>query len=191
MKKVKLSQYAAENGLSYRTALRHYHAGMLRGEQLATGSIFVYVSEPEVSKSRGVALYSRVSSSENGDNLKRQQGRLEDYATARGYVIARNVSEVGSGLNDARPKLLDLLRDDSWEILVVEHKDRLTRFGFNYLDVLLSKEGRKIEVINVSEDKDDLMEDFVSVITSFCARIYGKRRSRRVTEKIIEEAKVS
>ena len=189
MKKIKLSQYAKDNGLTYRTALRHFHDGILQGEQLPTGSIFVYLPEEQKVVSRGAALYSRVSSSENKDNLQRQQQRLEDYAAARGYSISNNVAEVGSGLNDARPKMIKLLQDNSWDVLIVEHKDRLTRFGFNYLEVLLAKEGRRIEVINVSEDKEDLMEDFVSVITSFCARIYGQRRTKRMTEKIIEEAK--
>lgn len=191
MKKVKLSQYARDNGLTYRTALRHYHDGLIEGEQLPTGSIFVHVPEIASPPRRGVALYARVSSSENKDNLARQQARLEDYAAAKGYTIQHSIAEIGSGLNDQRPKLVKLLQDDSWGTLVVEHKDRLTRFGFNYLEVLLTKEGRNIEVINVSEDKDDLMEDFVSIITSFCARLYGKRRTRRMTEKIIEEVKTS
>ena len=69
--------------------------------------------------------------------------------------------------------------------IVVEHKDRLTRFGFNYIKSLFPGE---IVVINeVKEDRDDLMGDFVAIITSFCARLYGLRRNRRRTEKIIEE----
>jgi predicted site-specific integrase-resolvase len=73
----------------------------------------------------------------------------------------------------------------------VEHKDRLTRFGFKYIEVLMEIQGRKIEVINnLEDDKDDLIQDFISVITSFCARIYGQRRSKRSTEKLIKELNV-
>jgi predicted site-specific integrase-resolvase len=72
----------------------------------------------------------------------------------------------------------------------VEHKDRLTRFGFKYIESLMELQGRKIEVINNLDDKDDLIQDFVSVITSFCARIYGQRRSKRSTEKLIKELNV-
>ena len=72
--------------------------------------------------------------------------------------------------------------------IIVEHSDRLTRFGFSFLSVLLEKQGCAIEVINGTEDDtQDLMQDFISVITSFCARIYGIRRCKKKTEKIIRE----
>lgn len=72
----------------------------------------------------------------------------------------------------------------------MEHKDRLTRFGFNYIETLLKTKGIKIEIINEAvEEKEDLIEDLVSIITSFCARIYGQRRTKRKTEKIIEVIK--
>ncbi len=74
------------------------------------------------------------------------------------------------------------------ECIVVEHKDRLTRFGFNYIKILLDKSGKTVEVVNEAEDgKQDLMQDFVSIITSFCARLYGLRRSKRKTEQLIKE----
>jgi len=70
---------------------------------------------------------------------------------------------------------------------VVEHKDRLTRFGFNYIETLLNKEGRKIEVVNLAEDeKSDLMQDLVSIIYSFTTKMYGLRRSKRKTEEIVK-----
>lgn len=188
MKKMKASAYAKEYGLSYRTVITHYHAGIIPGEQLPTGTILLHVEEEEqFVPVKGVALYSRVSSSQNKSNLDTQQKRLEDYAAAKGYQIARNVKEVGPGLDEQRPQLLNLLSTQDWDILIVEHKDRLTRFGFTFIEELLHQTGRRIEVINVSEDKDDLMEDFVSVITSFAARIYGKHRSKRKTEQIIQE----
>jgi putative resolvase len=71
---------------------------------------------------------------------------------------------------------------------VVEHKDRLTRFGFNYIEQLLKMQSRRIEVINQAENgKEDLVQDFVSIVTSFCARLYGQRRSKGKTERIIAE----
>ena len=73
---------------------------------------------------------------------------------------------------------------------MVEHKDRLSRFGINYILKLLESDGRTIEVVNeVDTDEQDIIQDFVSIITSFCARLYGKRRSRRKTEQLIEELK--
>lgn len=137
-----------------------------------------------------VVLYARVSSNENKNNLESQLERLRLFAIAKGYQVVKEIKEVGSGLNDNRSKLNYLLEKElnEFKILLVEHKDRLTRFGFNYIDILLKSHNKQIEVINlVDSDKEDLIQDFVSVITSFCARIYGKRRSKRKTEKLIKE----
>jgi predicted site-specific integrase-resolvase len=80
------------------------------------------------------------------------------------------------------------LSDKSFTVLIVEHKDRLTRFGANYIELLLSETDRRLEVVNnVENNKDDLMTDFAAVITSFCARLYGMRRAKRKTEKLIQE----
>ena len=77
---------------------------------------------------------------------------------------------------------------DTFSILLVEHKDRLMRFGFNYIDIMLKTHNKEVEVINlVDSDREDLVQDFISVITSFCARVYGQRRSRRKTEALIKE----
>jgi predicted site-specific integrase-resolvase len=73
---------------------------------------------------------------------------------------------------------------DDYKIIVVEHKDRLTRIGFNYLKVLLNKQGKDIEVVNQAEEEtEDMMQDFISIITRFCTRIYGLRRRKRKTER--------
>ena len=78
--------------------------------------------------------------------------------------------------------------DKSINLIVVKHKDRLGRFGLNYIQKLLELDNRKIEIINPqTNDEDDLMQDFVSIITSFTARLYGRRRSKRITEKVIKE----
>lgn len=74
------------------------------------------------------------------------------------YQIVRIVKEVGSGVNDYRKQLLKLLEQTDYKLIVVEHKDRLSRVGFNYLKILLLQTGRDVEVVNLAEeDKDDLM----------------------------------
>jgi predicted site-specific integrase-resolvase len=190
---MKLSEYARRNNITYRTAQRHWYNGLLSGKQLATGTIVIFEDDKEVVKNKilQIATYARVSSTQNKDNLDKQQSRLIDYANAKGYKTLYNIKEIGSGLNDARPKLIELLSNKKIDIILVEHKDRLTRFGFKYIEVLMEIQGRKIEVINnLEDDKDDLIQDFISVITSFCARIYGQRRSKRSTEKLIKELNV-
>lgn len=184
---MKLSNYARKLGVTYMTAFRYWKSGKLNAYQLPTGTIIVN-DDLEVTQNNNVALYARVSSSENKDNLDKQLERIRQYATAKGYTIKREVKEIGSGINDSRKQFLSLLQDNSISKIVVEHQDRSTRFGFNYIKVLLELNGRSIEVINLCDTvKEDLIQDFVSVITSFCARIYGQRRSRRKTEKLIKE----
>lgn len=186
---MKLSEYAKKLGISYTTAWRLWKKGQLNAYQLPTGTIIVRESEQlEGVQGEVACIYTRVSSSENKDNLKRQAERLVQYATARGYQIYKVVEEVGSGLNDNRRKLLSVLEDNNFTVLVVEHKDRLTRFGANYIELFLKQTGRRLEIVNGSaNDKDDLMSDFAAVITSFCSRLYGLRRAKRKTEKLIAE----
>ncbi len=71
---------------------------------------------------------------------------------------------------------------------MVEHKDRATRFGFRYLETLLHTQGRTLEVVNQAENStEDLLADLTAIIYSFCARLYGQRRAKRKTEKIVQE----
>jgi predicted site-specific integrase-resolvase len=138
-------------------------------------------------KEEYVIIYCRVSSSENKSNLETQKERLINYCNAKGYKVGEVVIEIASGVNDQRPKLSKILKDNKYSKIVVEHKDRLTRFGFNYFQLFTEVLGKEIEVVNnITSEKEDLIEDFVSIITSFCSRIYGNRRSKRNTEKLIK-----
>ena len=127
-----------------------------------------------------VAIYVRVSSGENRPNLGTQAERLVAYCTVKGYQIQQVVKEVGSRVNDSRPKFLTLLGDPTISVIVVEHQDRATRFGFRYLETLLAQQQRRIEVVNLADNgKEDGVTDLVSRISSFRARLYGQRRARR------------
>lgn len=188
--KYKISEYAKLNHVQYRTVWNWINKGKVKIERTKTGRVLIVVDEPV--KDQTVAVYARVSSSENKNNLERQAQRLIDYANAKGYKVEKVEKEIGSGLNDNRPKLQSLLADKSINLILVEHKDRLTRFGFNYIQTLLANSDRVIEVINNLESpKEDLIADFTSVITSFCAKIYGQRRSKRKTEQLIKELEQS
>jgi putative resolvase len=186
---MKLKEYARQQAVSYRTAWRWWKAGKLPGRQMDTGTILIETEPASASTpSQRVAIYARVSSAENKGNLESQAERLAAYCAARGYRVAKLVKEVGSGVNDARPKLLALLDDQSIGLIVVEHKDRLTRFGFRYLDTLLKAQGRAIEVVNQAENgTEELLADLTAIVYSFCARLYGQRRAKRKTERIVAE----
>lgn len=182
--KYKISEYAKLNNVTVRTVWNWIYRGDLKIEHTPTGRVRILVDEE---KEKKVAVYARVSSAENKGNLDSQAERLVLYCMAKGYKIEKVVKEIGSGLNDCRPKLESLLTSPEIDIIVAEHKDRIARFGVNYLEKLLALNGRKLEIVNSQDDdKGDLMQDFVSIITSFCARLYGLRRSKRKTEEIIK-----
>jgi putative resolvase len=189
---MKLSKWARENGLSYRTAWRMFHAGTLpvEAQQLATGTIIVK-TRAEGEKAQGVALYASVSSADQKHDLDRQLARLLAYAVKKKLPIAQSVTEIGSAINGPRTKLMKLLRDNSIGVIVVEHRDRLMRFGFEYLEAALAGQGRRIMVVDEREVKEDMVRDMREILTSFCARLYGKRsaanRARRAI-RAIEDA---
>ena len=185
---MKLSEYAKQVGVTYKTAWQWWKAGQLDAYQLPTGTIIV--REPQTAAS-GVALYARVSSADQKDDAVRQMQRLRDYAAARGYHVVAEVTEIASGLNEERPKLKKVLTNPKMGVIVVEHRDRLTRFGYGYIATLLEHQGRRVEAIYPSDTGDGLVDDFVAVITSMAARIYGRRNSKRRAEQVracIEQA---
>lgn len=186
---MKLSEYAKQQGVRYETAWRWFRDGKLQGRRVGVHTILIdeAVTEPKRGE-QATAVYTRVSSSENKSNLESQAERLIAYCTVRGYRVSKVVKEIGSGVNDNRPKFLALLADPSIGRIVIEHKDRGTRFGFRYIETLLKTYGREIEVVNQAENStEDLLADLTSIIYSFCARLYGQRRAKRKTEKIVQE----
>jgi len=185
---MKLSVWAKENGLTYRTAWRMWRDGRLPvpAEQLATGTVLVH--PPQVQAVEAVALYARVSSGDQKADLERQLGRLAEYASREKLTVTRSVSEIGSGLNGHRTKIMRLLADPTVRMIVVEHRDRLARFGSEYIESALSASGRKLVVVDPSEMKDDLVQDMIAVLTSFCARLYGRRAAKNRAAKAVAAA---
>lgn len=108
------------------------------------------------------------------------------YANSQKLVVAKTIVEIGSALNGHRSKLKKLLFDSSVKIIIVEHEDRLMRFGFEYIVSALAAQKRKIIVVDQGEVKDDLVQDMIEVLTSFCARLYGKRSAKNRAKKAVE-----
>ncbi len=175
---MKLSSYAKKLGIHYNTAY-----------QLLTGTVIIEEAleqaENRAPRPQLVAVYARVSSSENKKNLDTQAERLITWCNAQGWSVGKIVKECGSGINDQRPKFLALLANPEICRIVVEHKDRASRFGVAYIQTLLAMQERELVVINTADTaQDDLMGDFVAIITSFAARLYGRRRAKRKTEQV-------
>lgn len=179
----KLSSYAQRMGLKYQTVWKQYKEGRLPHVRKINGSLFVPLEKPKTENDVKRAItYSRVSISQNKDNCERQSQRLYEFSIAQGWEIKKQVKEYASGMNEDRPKLWSILNSDDWDVLVVEHKDRLTRFGFSFIEGLVKEKGKKVVVVNSSSEsnnpEEELVEDLASIVTPFCARIYGKRRGK-------------
>ncbi len=182
---MKLSDWAKKQGVSYRTAWRWFKAGILPVpvKQLSNGTIIISESNEQL---LSVAIYARVSSSDQKGDLDRQVARLVAFANEKGFSVYRTVTEIGSGLNGHRSKLMKLLADPSVGIILVEHRDRLMRFGAEYVESSLSSQKRRLLVVDEGELKDDLVQDMIEVLTSFCARLYGRRSAKNKAKKALE-----
>ena len=176
---VKLRQWAAREGVHYQTAWRWWRDGKLPvpARQTATGTILVEVPAAD-GVAEGVVVYARVSSHDQRTDLDRQVARVTQWVTGQGLAVAQVVREAGSGLNGKRPKLCRILSDPSATVIVVEH-----------LDAALAAQGRRVLVADPGETADDLVRDMIEVLTSMCARLYGRRGARNRAVRAMTAAK--
>jgi putative resolvase len=186
---MKLSEYAKQQGVRYETAWRWFRDGKIQGRRIGAHTILVEEDlSPTVARPERVAIYARVSEAENQSNLDSQAERLLAYCTAKGYQVSKVVKEIGSGVTDARPKLLALLEEQTITRIVVEHKDRLTRFGFRYLETLLRGQGRALEVVNLAENgTEDLLADLTSIISSYRVTKKQTLQIRQCIEQFVKD----
>lgn len=186
---MKLAEWARGNGVHPQTAYRWFREDKMpvTARRLESGTIWVDVA-PEKTTGR-VVLYARVSSHDQRSDLDRQVARLTSWATLNGHEVGEVVCEVGSGLNGKRPKLRRILSDPSASVVVVEHRDRLAGFGVEHLEAALGAHGRRIVVADSGETNDDLVRDMIEVLTSMCARLYGRRGARNRAMRAVTATK--
>ena len=187
---VRLSEWAEREGVHYQTAWRWFRDGQLPVPAVRTpsGTILVEVVRGDGRSGRTV-IYARVSSHDQRADLDRQVARLTGWATTNGLSVDEVVVEVGSGMNGKRRRLARLLADATAVTVVVEHRDRLARFGVEHLEAALAAHGRRVVVVDDGEVDDDLVRDMTEVLTSFCARLYGRRGARNRAVKALGCAK--
>jgi putative resolvase len=154
--------------------------------RLPSGTIMVDTVETAVQGQ--VVVYARVSSAEQKADLDRQVARVTTWATGQDMVVSRVVTEVGSALNGHRKKFLGLLRDPAVTTIVVEHRDRFARFGAEYVEAALSAQGRRLLVADPAEVDDDLVGDVTEILTSLCARLYGRRAAANRASRAVAAA---
>jgi putative resolvase len=186
---MKLAEWARVNGMHPQTAYRWFRQGTMPvpARRLPSGTILV--DAPESPSGGRAVVYARVSAYDQRADLDRQVARLTAWATGQGVAVAEVVTEVGLGLNGKRPKLKRLLADPQATVIVVEHRDRLARFGVEHLEAALSAQGRRLMVVDPGETGDDLERELIEVLTGFCARLYGHRGARNRAMRALTCAK--
>jgi predicted site-specific integrase-resolvase len=174
---VNLKQWAERQGVSYVTARRWFAAGTLPVQAgRAGGLILAGDTEHAAAAGAGTAVvYARVFSADQKADLDRQVARVTTWATGQGITVGRLVTETGSALNGKRRTFLALLCDPSVSAIMVGHRDRFARFGAEYVEAALAASGRRLLVADPAGADDDLVRDVSEVLTSQCARRYGRR----------------
>ena len=184
-----LADWAASVGVNRHTAYRWFREGTLPVPAQRVGRLILVKTAASAADSAAAVVYARVSSHDQRADLDRQVARLTSWATSNGHRVGQVVTEVGSGLNGKRPKLRRILSDPDARVIVVEHRDRLARFGVEHLEAALAAAGRRIVVADPSETTDDLVRDMIEVLTSMCARLYGRRGARNRAMRALTAAK--
>ena len=179
-------------GISYPTLARWVKEGKIRAVRTAGGKYRIPESEVRriaeglpVSKEVRAVIYARVSSPSQRGDLEGQVQYLKQYCSSKGYRVADVLSDIASGLKADRRgllKLLDYVVNRQVDVVVVTYKDRLTRFGLEYLEFFFRQYGVRVEAALGEEPKDshqELLEDLMEVVSSFAGKLYGLRSRRR------------
>jgi putative resolvase len=185
---MRLKEWAAQQGIHYQTAWRWFRDGKLPVPALQTpsGTILIQsAADARPPDDGGLGLYARVSSHDQRADLDRQVSRLTRWAAAASARVVGVEAEVASGMTGRRPKLRRLLADPAVQTVVVTHRDRLARMNAELVEAALWAHGRRLVVLDDGEVTDDLIGDMVEVLTSFCARLYGRRSARNRALKAV------
>ena len=188
-------EWATREGLNPQTVWKWCREGTMPVpvEQTPTGMWLIHDPKYEIMssapKSTGKTVcYARVSSSDQKQDLTRQADRLKAFAMGMGIQDPEIVAEIGSGMNDKRRKLNKILQNSEITTIIVEHRDRLARMNAGLVESALTAQGRKLIVVDEGELDDDLVRDMTEVLTSFCARLYGRRSAKRKAEHALQAA---
>ena len=195
-KLLRLTEAANILGVSVDTLRKWDYQGKIRTVRTKGGHRRIPLSEimnilniKDLKAIRAVT-YARVSSPSNRDLLPKQQLKLREYVRNKGWILVAEIKDIGSGLNERRRglrKLFKLVTRNMVDVVVITYKDRLTRFGFRYIEEFFRSYNVEIITINDTPEKSELqeyIEDFVSIMYSFAARLYGKRRGKKIIQSL-------
>lgn len=181
---MKLSAWAHQRGICYQTAWRMWKTGKLPVPacQLPSGTIVV---DDVPGCPAGVGLYARVSSAAEKDRLKRQMRRLEVYAASMGWSVIDKASEIATVTNENRRGLQKLLKNRQIRTIVVETPDRILPSGFDYLDLALQSDGRRIIALDERFSGHDDETTLEELLDTYCAKIYGRKGAAAKAKALI------
>lgn len=189
---MRIREWAEREGFHPQTVWRWCREGTMPVpfERTATGAIIVHDPKyenvtPTTTAGRAVC-YARVSSTDQKTDLQRQGDRLKAFAFNMGIDAPEVITEVGSGMNDKRRKLNKLLADPTVTTIIVEHRDRLASVNVELVESALEASKRRLIVVDDTELDDDLLRDMTEVLTSFCARLYDRKSSKRRAQQAVE-----
>lgn len=187
-----LAAWAERDGVARVSAYRWFRAGLLPVAAHRVGRLIVVKDAAAETSRRGrTVVYARVSSAD----LDRQVARVTVWAATQQMPVDKVVTEVGSARSGRRRKFLALLRDPTVTPIVVEHRDRFCRLGSEYVDAALAAQGRALVVVDSAEVDDDLVRDMTEILTSMCARLYGKgaaqNQAKRALAAVAEDAEAA
>ena len=188
-----VKEWAAREGLHPQTVWKWCREGTMPVpvEHTPTGMWLIHDPKYETRScatpdgSRTVC-YARVSSADQKTDLRRQADRLKAFALGMGVEAPEVVTETGSGMDEHRRKLNRLLADPTVGTVIVEHRDRLARMNFELVENALKAQGRRVIVVDDTELDDDLVRDMTEVLTSLCARLYGRRAAKHRAQRALE-----
>ena len=197
------SQFAKKIGVSISTLRRWDNNNILKARR--TKANHRYYTDEDIqdyketntnNKNKLNLVYCRVSSANQKDDLKSQQLAMEQFCLARGLVIDEYLSEIGGGMNFKRPIFLDIMKkieNEEVRTLVIAHKDRLCRFGFEFFENFTKEHGCELIVVNQPSlsPQEEMVEDMLSIIHTFSSRLYGLRKYKKQLKEIVEETRCS
>lgn len=198
LKLKKAAEYIGYNPIYLQSLDRR---GILAAHRTATGRRYYLKSDldaflnatPPISD-RKILAYCRVSSANQKPDLLNQRRVIEDYCVARGYSNVEYITEIGGGLNFKRPafrKLISDIIEKKVGVLILAHKDRLCRFGFDFAQYIADINGTKIDILNTEKmsPEKEMVTDLMTIIHCFSSRLYGLRNYRKSLKKALESSK--
>ncbi|MCW9134083.1 IS607 family transposase [Bacillus paramycoides] len=191
MKRYKSKEFAEMINVSVRTLQRWDNEGVLtayrnpKGRRYYTDKQYKdYMGIQEENKVRKTVIYTRVSNRGQKDGLENQIEFLKTFANARGMIVDEVIKDIGSGLNYNRKqwnKLIEDCTDGNVSTIIIAHRDRFIRFGYEWFEKFLGKLGVEIIVVNNEKlsPQEELVQDLISIIHVFSCRIYGLRKYKK------------